>query len=397
MNICFFLISDGWGGAEYVLYNLAKYTAKKGHEVSIILNEETYSYFKDLNNIDIHNIGPVFDHQKFMESNFNLYLPQSLMGHGILGKAFRFIFGPILEYLNYKKVKPYTLNLIKKIEPDVINFHNPVVLEIYSMIYKYINKPTFYTYHGMGGGKIMNPIKRNIFADNTHLLKGFDLITAVSKAGAEQLNVKETINIIPNGFDYLSLKELRSNTENNGKHKRDIKIMFPGGMKPNKGGLLILKAFKIMNKKNLPISLYFAGKLNQKFVEENLVDNVEFIGLQNHQEYLKKLNKSDSLILASVVESFPISILEAMGLGKSIITTPVGGIPEFCKNNKNALYIKRDPKDIANKIIHLYENPELRKELCRNNIEDAKKYDWNNIVDKYLASYRSILKEIEVQ
>ena len=268
---------------------------------------------------------------------------------------------------------------------------------IYLIIYKFINKPTFYTYHGIGGGEIMNPIKRIIFADNTHLLKGFDLITAVSKAGAEKLNVNGTINIIPNGFDYISLKELRSNTENNGKYKRDFKIMFPGGMKPNKGGLLILKAFQILNKKNLPISLYYTGKLNQKFIEENHVDNVEFIGLLNHKEYLKKLYKSDCLILASVIESFPISILEAMGLGKPIITTPVGGIPEFCKNNKNALYIKRDHEDIASKILHLYKNPELRKKLCRNNIEDTKKYDWSNIVDKYLALYRSILKEKEVQ
>jgi len=397
MNICFFLISNGWGGAEYVVYYLAEYTSKKGHEISIILNEETYFYFKDLKGINIYNIGQVFDYQKFIERNFNLSLPRFLTGHGILGKTFRFISGPILEYLNYKKLKPHILNLIEKINPDIIHFHNTVVLKLYSIIYKYIKRPMFYTHHGIDVGKMRNPIKRKIYVDNTHLFKNFDLITAVSKASAEKLNVNSTISVISNGVNYICLTKLRLNSKDSRKNKRDFKIMFPGGMKPNKGGLLILEAFKILNKKKLPISLYYAGKINQKFVKKNYVNNVKFLDMLNHQEYLKKLNKSDCLILASITESFPISILEAMGLGKPIITTPVGGIPEFCKNKRNALYIKRNPSDIANKILQLYKNPKLRKKICRNNIEDTKKYDWNNIVDKYLALYHSILKEKELQ
>ena len=54
MNVCFFLISSGWAGAENVVYHLAKYIQKQGHQVNIILNEETHPYFKELKDIKSH-------------------------------------------------------------------------------------------------------------------------------------------------------------------------------------------------------------------------------------------------------------------------------------------------------------------------------------------------------
>lgn len=40
MNICLFLIAGFWGGAETVVYELAKHLRHKGETVSMVLNEE---------------------------------------------------------------------------------------------------------------------------------------------------------------------------------------------------------------------------------------------------------------------------------------------------------------------------------------------------------------------
>ncbi len=48
MNICLLLISDGWGGAEAVVYELAKHLRDKGENVSLILNQEINQYFSNI-------------------------------------------------------------------------------------------------------------------------------------------------------------------------------------------------------------------------------------------------------------------------------------------------------------------------------------------------------------
>ena len=63
MNICQVIISDGWGGAGEVVYELSRYLQDKGQHVSIILNEEIVKYFTDINNINLINIGTLYPPQ----------------------------------------------------------------------------------------------------------------------------------------------------------------------------------------------------------------------------------------------------------------------------------------------------------------------------------------------
>ena len=393
MKICLFLLSDGWGGAENVVFNLAKNISKKGHALSIILNDEILSIFKKLNNVDVYNIGPIFNYQRFLKKNFGLSLP-NLLRNEILAKIPRFIFGSLLRNLNYKKIKRNVLEIIEKTNADVIHFHNPAVLEFYSYIYKQIKVPKIYTIHGKDFEKHINPFNIIFYLKKRRAFTSFDVITAVSEYGKKQLKIKKLKNpvkVIENGVDLDDIKSILSNKFLENKSNKTFKIMFPGGIKPNKGGLILLKSAEILNEKDLPIKFYYAGATIQRFIDNNETENVIFTGFLDHKKYLEKLNECDCLILLSETEQFPISILEAMALGKPIITTPVGGTPEFCLNMRNAVYVKRDPNDVVEKILYLYKNPDLRKEISRNNLQDVKRFDWGNIVDKYLELYETLL------
>lgn len=59
MKICFILISEGWGGAETVVHDLIVQLEKNNVEVSLILNEEIYDFFNDVN-VEKFNLGSVF-------------------------------------------------------------------------------------------------------------------------------------------------------------------------------------------------------------------------------------------------------------------------------------------------------------------------------------------------
>lgn len=400
MNICFFLISDGWGGAENVVYNLAKFMEKKRHNINIILNYETYNNFKNLVNVNIYNLGPTVNYGKFLKRNFIVSIPSFFSELKNFSKGLRFILSPLLRNLNYRKIKGNVLETINKINPDVIHFHNPFSLEIYSHIFHHLQCPVIFTGHGAEFEKHVHPLDRLKDLKKKKLLMNFDEITAVSEHTKRYLTsngISSDIKVIYNGIDLKYISSLRENQNAKNKHgnqldKKQFILLFPGGMKYNKGGLILLRSMEILNSENLPIRLYYAGITTKIFVEKNKIENVTFTGFLQHKEYLNKLDECDCLILPSEIEEFSIAIAEAMGLGKTIITAPTGGTPEFCINRRNGLYTKRTPEDLAEKIIYLYKNYELRKEISKNNINDSKKFDWDNIVNRYIELYESVIK-----
>ena len=67
---------------------------------------------------------------------------------------------------------------------------------------------------------------------------------------------------------------------------------------------------------------------------------IEILGWVDRRTVRKKLQAADALVLPSYSEGLPMSLLEAMGSGLAVLTTPVGGIPEIVKNNENGLLVE---------------------------------------------------------
>ena len=67
--------------------------------------------------------------------------------------------------------------------------------------------------------------------------------------------------------------------------------------------------------------------------------NVELRDALDHSEALEASAAADVLVCASRDETMPIAILEAMSLGKAIITTNVGGVEEWLNDGVNALLV----------------------------------------------------------
>lgn len=87
------------------------------------------------------------------------------------------------------------------------------------------------------------------------------------------------------------------------------------------------------------------------FLNKNEIKN--FIALSDVVALPFKLVQSDT----------PISFLEVMALGKTVVSTRVDGIPELLNDERGYLVDPNDKKDLANAIFTLYSNPQLRKEL----------------------------------
>lgn len=397
MNISFFLISDGWGGAENVVYNLAKFMEKKGYNISIILNDETYPYFKDLGNVNLYNVGPMFDYEKLLEANFGISIPLFFSGLGIFSKGLRLFLGPLLKHLNYRKIKGNVLETINRINPDIIHFHNPIVLEFYSYIYRELKAPKIYTGHvkdydiPFRNQPIIKEIKLK------KLMESFSHVTAVSeyvkrKLMRKNIRFSKEIRVINNGIYIPDFHNVEGEPLPN-----NFNICFAGGTKEDKGGDIVIKSIEILQSSGLDFHLYITKEVPKNHKYRNLVKNlglenkVTFLGFVPSERYFSLLKSMDVFVMPTKIEGFPMLYLEAMALGIPIISTPAGGTAELVKHKRNGLYVERNPDDVAEKILYLYKNSELRRGISKNNIQDVKKFDLNNIINQYNDLYRSLM------
>ena len=59
MNICLVLFAHGWGGAEALTSGLARNLQLKGENVTLVLNDEVFKYYTDLEGVELINVGPI--------------------------------------------------------------------------------------------------------------------------------------------------------------------------------------------------------------------------------------------------------------------------------------------------------------------------------------------------
>ena len=79
----------------------------------------------------------------------------------------------------------------------------------------------------------------------------------------------------------------------------------------------------------------------------NLDDRVKLAGSVPHSEIPKWINLSNFLVLPSLNEGMPTVMLEALGCGKPVIATKVGGIPEIINEKIGVLVDKDNPDSLA--------------------------------------------------
>jgi glycosyltransferase involved in cell wall biosynthesis len=114
---------------------------------------------------------------------------------------------------------------------------------------------------------------------------------------------------------------------------------------------------------DLPITIDMYGPADHGFDQsflESLPPNVHYKGPHNGFWTLP-LHEYDAMLYTSLFDGMPISILEASAARLAIVSTAVGGIPDFIEHKKNGLLVQ-DPYDVrayADGLKQLLENPKL--------------------------------------
>lgn len=175
------------------------------------------------------------------------------------------------------------------------------------------------------------------------------------------------------------------------------KILFAGTLNERKGYEDLLKSLAQIDTKLLSqfeVVLAGDGEIEKakSLISEYGLQRITLTGWLNSDKILEQFKSAQIFILPSYAEGFPISIIDAMSNACAIITTPVGGIPDFLTDGNNCLFASSgNTVEIANSLTKLMSNYELRKKLGANALNLAKQeFDINVITTKLSEVYSSL-------
>lgn len=100
-------------------------------------------------------------------------------------------------------------------------------------------------------------------------------------------------------------------------------------------------------------------------------------------------NRFGIYVNSSIVDNAPVSTIEAMAMGMPIVSTNAGGLPFLLKNNQTAILVeKANPSEMAQAIIALIQNPDLRNRLGHNARKEAMEMNWEEIIKKWIEIFQ---------
>jgi glycosyltransferase involved in cell wall biosynthesis len=160
-------------------------------------------------------------------------------------------------------------------------------------------------------------------------------------------------------------------------------------------------------KKIVCIARISRQKRFETFIEAaSLLPNYAFIWIGN-QEYVHNVSANvfcfgnvpnagrynqlaDLFMLPTNYEGLPVVILEAMGYGKPIVASNVGGISEIVVNGENGYAVENSAAEFVEKIQYILGNESIYKGFSENAYKRYKDY---LTVDKMIQGYMEIYRE----
>lgn len=130
---------------------------------------------------------------------------------------------------------------------------------------------------------------------------------------------------------------------------------------------------------------------------EEVPNWVDYTFQANSEQLRKIYNKSSIFLCASYEEGFGLTGAESMACGNALVSTNFLGVKEYAISEKNSLLsVVGDSQKLADNVIKLIENNELRVTLAKQGSIDILNRSWNKAVTKLeLLMLRSLFDSSE--
>jgi len=251
------------------------------------------------------------------------------------------IFGPIKTIIQLLFDYIHFIGVIKRYDVVVVNPSMTVAClkrdAVFILLAKLFKKKTVVFWRGFNHLYFDSKIKydyhkllnRYFFRVDHTIVLGENIYEKLNSIGCETPYSLETT--------ILSAELLRSDKKKFNKNK--FTILFLARLEKTKGIIEALEIYSKLKVKYKHIEFLIAGngaaykEVEKIILAENLKD-IYLLGDVRGEIKKEIFSKASVYLFPSYFEGMPNSILESMGMGVPVITTDVGGIPDFFENGK---------------------------------------------------------------
>lgn len=175
-------------------------------------------------------------------------------------------------------------------------------------------------------------------------------------------------------------------------------LLYVGLLGTHKNIFRLIEAFGLVKKQIPELSLLIIGEKDQRYFADlqkaaialKVEKSVIFTGFVPEEDLPLFYQNAVLFVFPSLYEGFGFPPLEAMAYGLPVVSSKASSMPEIL--GQAAKYFDaEDRKDMAEKIISLFKNPQEQKYLKQLGFEQIKKYSWDKMVKETLKIYEEAL------
>lgn len=175
-------------------------------------------------------------------------------------------------------------------------------------------------------------------------------------------------------------------------------LLFVSTIEPRKNITALITAFNLLKQKyKIDHHLILIGQKGWHYkpiLAE--IENSPYKSQIHHLDYLSDelvalfYSRADVFVYPSYYEGFGMPVLEAMTLGAPVVTSNTSSLPEVA-GDAALLIDPNDPTSLAEAILRVISDSQLRNQLIHKGKERAKLYSWERTAKETLKAYRSLL------
>ncbi len=176
-------------------------------------------------------------------------------------------------------------------------------------------------------------------------------------------------------------------------------VLSVGSLVRAKGFDLIPEVAKIVNSKLRASFLIVGGGPEEEVIrrrarEEGVEDRVILVGKRSYEETAIYYRAADLLLHPARYEGYGLTALESLAAGTPVVATDTGGMRDVVIDGVDGFLLDRDASMIAERVIHLLQDDNLREEMGRKGRERALKRSWRAVTQEYIDLMRKKVPEI---
>jgi phosphatidylinositol alpha 1,6-mannosyltransferase len=313
---------------------------------------------------------------------------------------------PFLPILPFRR-------LLKKVDPDIIHIHSPIVLgNIAQIVAGSLRKPVIVTNHylpiNLSRSLSSDPLFGKPFITVTysylvHFCNRCEYVTAPTMTALNLLyehGLRAPAQAISNGID---LKKFSPG-------ERDKRLRQHFNLPQNRP--LILSVNRLSQEKRIDVFIEAVAKMTQdahiaiastgpaeadlraKVEELNLNDKVSFLGFIHDTNLAPLYRLADVFAIPSEAELQSLATMEAMACGLPVVAADAYALPELVHHETNGFLFQRGNSDeMAQYLDTLVRDSALRKQMGAKSLEIIARHDSTMVLDQWEALYLRLSNE----